>query len=179
MFEDDGADGGLGECPKNVIMADRPRTMYFEDVENLTVRGITFRDAAFWTLHMAGCRHVVVDGIRILNDQRGTNNDGINPDTCQDVVKICYFSMWNILEKIPELSEHLWEKNMEQIAEGWFLDLQEFLEVWSSVKGGGNTKRRWLYMYPVFWFDEPKSVEVWKRKKTPEARCGRIAVLYP
>lgn len=99
MFEDDGADGGLGECPKNVIMADRPRTMYFEDVENLTVRGITFRDAAFWTLHMAGCRHVVVDGIRILNDQRGTNNDGINPDTCQDVVKICYFSMWNILEK--------------------------------------------------------------------------------
>ena len=68
-------------------------------------------------------------------------------------------------KKIPELSEHLWEKNMEQIAEGWFLDLQEFLEVWSSVKGGGNTKRRWLYMYPVFWFDEPKSVEVWKRKK--------------
>jgi len=52
-----------------------------------------------------------------------------------------------------------------QIAEGWFLDLQEFLEVWPSVKGGGNTKRRWLYMYPVFWFDEPKSVEVWKRKK--------------
>lgn len=39
-------------------------------------------------------------------------------------------------KKIPELSEHLWEKNMEQIAEGWFLDLQEFLEVWPSVKGG-------------------------------------------
>lgn len=48
--------------------------------------------------------------------------------------------MWNILEKIPELSEHLWEKNMEQIAEGWFLDLQEFLEVWPSVKGGGKYK---------------------------------------
>ena len=54
---------------------------------------------------------------------------------------------------------------LERGAEGWFLDLQEFLEVWPSVKGGGNTKRRWLYMYPVFWFDEPKSVEVWKRKK--------------
>lgn len=86
VFYDDGADGGLGECPKNVRMADRPRTTYFEDVENLTVRGITFRDAAFWTLHMAGCRHVLVDGIRILNDQRGANNDGIDPDTCQDVV---------------------------------------------------------------------------------------------
>ena len=43
-------------------------------------------------------------------------------------------------KKIPELSEHLWEKNMEQIAEGWFLDLQEFLEVWPSVKGGGKYK---------------------------------------
>ena len=62
------------------------RDRYFEDVENLTVQGITFRDAAFWTLHMAGCRHVLVDGIRILNDQRGANNDGIDPDTCQDVV---------------------------------------------------------------------------------------------
>lgn len=86
VFYDDGADGGIGECPKNVRIEDRPRTTYFEDVENLTVRGITFRDAAFWTLHMAGCRHVLVDGIRILNDQRGANNDGIDPDTCQDVV---------------------------------------------------------------------------------------------
>ena len=83
-------------------------------------------------------------------------------------------------KKIPELSEHLWEKNMEQIAEGWFLDLQEFLEVWPSVKGGGNTKRRWLYMYPVFWFDEPKSVEVGKRKKnagsTVRTNCSFISV---
>lgn len=57
-----------------------------------------------------------------------------------------FFYVEYIGEKFPELSEHLWEKNMEQIAEGWFLDLQEFLEVWPSVKGGGNTKRRWLYM---------------------------------
>lgn len=179
MFEDDGADGGLGECPKNVIMADRPRTMYFEDVENLTVRGITFRDAAFWTLHMAGCRHVVVDGIRILNDQRGTNNDGINPDTCQDVVKICYFSMWNILEKNSGAVR-------ASLGKEYGADCRRVVFRSAGVFGGvvirkrrGNTKRRWLYMYPVFWFDEPKSVEVWKRKKTPEARCGRIAVLYP
>lgn len=43
VFYDDGADGGIGECPKNVRIEDRPRTTYFEDVENLTVRGITFR----------------------------------------------------------------------------------------------------------------------------------------
>ena len=54
VFYDDGADGGIGECPKNVRIEDRPRTTYFEDVENLTVRGITFRDAAFWTLSYGG-----------------------------------------------------------------------------------------------------------------------------
>ena len=48
MFEDDGADGGLGECPKNVIMADRPRTTYFEDVENLTVRGMLHSGRSTW-----------------------------------------------------------------------------------------------------------------------------------
>lgn len=32
--------------------------MLFEDVENFTVRDVTLKDAAFWTLHMAGCRNV-------------------------------------------------------------------------------------------------------------------------
>lgn len=88
VFYDDGADGGFHECPKNVRTPawERPRTTFFEDVEDLTVRGVTFRDAAFWTLHMAGCRRVVVDGVRVLNDVRGANNDGIDPDTCKDVV---------------------------------------------------------------------------------------------
>lgn len=35
-----------------------PRMMLFEAVENFTVRDVTLQDAAFWTLHMAGCRHV-------------------------------------------------------------------------------------------------------------------------
>ncbi len=83
-FVDDGADGAFHECPLNVS-GKRPRTSYFEDVENLTVKGITFFDAAFWTLHMAGCRNVLVDGIRILNNDRGPNNDGIDPDCCRNV----------------------------------------------------------------------------------------------
>lgn len=84
-FEEDGADDGYGECPLNVT-GDRPRTSFFENIENLTVRNITFYDAAFWTLHMAGCKNVLIDGIRILNNDRGPNNDGIDPDCCQNVV---------------------------------------------------------------------------------------------
>lgn len=85
VFEDDNADDGAHECPLRVA-AFRPRTTFLEDVENLTVRDVTIRDAAFWTLHMAGCRHVLVKDIRILNDIRGANNDGIDPDCCQDVI---------------------------------------------------------------------------------------------
>ncbi len=85
VFFDDDSDGGFHECPLNVT-AFRPRLTFFEDIENLTIRDVTIRDAAFWTLHMAGCRHVQVSGVRILNDVRGANNDGIDPDSCKDVL---------------------------------------------------------------------------------------------
>lgn len=85
VFYDDGADGEFHECPLSV-KGIRPRTTFLEDVENLTVRDVTFYDAAFWTLHMAGCRNVLVDGVRIFNNDRGPNNDGIDPDCCKNVV---------------------------------------------------------------------------------------------
>lgn len=85
VFYDDDADHGKHECPLN-IRGFRPRMTFLEDVENLTVKGVTFRDAAFWTLHMAGCRNVLVEGVRILNNDRGPNNDGIDPDCCRNVV---------------------------------------------------------------------------------------------
>jgi len=85
VFSAENTGDPFNECPMRCA-AFRPRLTLFEDIENLTVRDITFRDAALWTLHMAGCRHVRVTGIRILNDDRGANNDGIDPDCCQDVL---------------------------------------------------------------------------------------------
>ena len=85
VFLDKDVDNGFHECPK-FCEAFRPRMMLFEAVENFTVRDVTLQDAAFWTLHMAGCRHVRIQNIMILNDDRGANNDGIDPDCCQDVV---------------------------------------------------------------------------------------------
>ena len=84
-FVDDNADNGAHECPLNVN-GKRARTTYFEDVEGLTIQGVTFYDAAFWTVHMAGCREVLIEGIKILNNDRGPNNDGIDPDCCKDVI---------------------------------------------------------------------------------------------
>ncbi|MBR6896618.1 MAG: glycoside hydrolase family 28 protein [Lachnospiraceae bacterium] len=85
VFYDDNSDGGYHECPL-AVKGFRPRLSFLEDVDGLTVRGVTFFDAAFWTLHMAGCKNVLIDGIRILNNERGPNNDGIDPDCCKNVV---------------------------------------------------------------------------------------------
>lgn len=84
-FYDDDTDNGFHECPLHPI-AFRARTTFFEDIENLEIQDITIKNAASWTLHMAGCRHVLVNNVKILNDVRGANNDGIDPDSCKDVV---------------------------------------------------------------------------------------------
>lgn len=87
LMYDDGLDGGFAESP---LMFDRevfrPRMTLFVDVEHFLVRDVTFQDSAMWTLHLAGCRHVRVDGIKIRNNVRGPNTDGIDPDSCQDVI---------------------------------------------------------------------------------------------
>ena len=85
IFSDPGLDRGYHECPMRCAPF-RPRLLLFENVKGLEVSGVTLKDAAFWTLHMAGCRRVRVHGIRILNNDRGANNDGIDPDCCQDVI---------------------------------------------------------------------------------------------
>ncbi len=85
VFYEDDADDGSHESPLKV-RGFRPRMSFLEDVRNLTVKDVTFCDAAFWTLHMAGCRDVLIEGIRIENNERGPNNDGIDPDCCQNVI---------------------------------------------------------------------------------------------
>ena len=85
VFYEDTDDGGSHESPLKV-RGYRPRMSFLEDVRNLTVKDVTFFDAAFWTLHMAGCRNVLIEGIRIENNERGPNNDGIDPDCCRDVI---------------------------------------------------------------------------------------------
>ena len=64
----------------------RPRTTKFENVTNLVIRDITIKNSVLWTLHFAGCNFVSISGVRIFNDIRCNNNDGIDPDCCKNVV---------------------------------------------------------------------------------------------
>jgi hypothetical protein len=81
---DDHSDGGFDESPL-AFTEWRPKLLLFYNCENLLIQDLTLKEAASWTLHLAGCRHVRIEGINILNNDRGANNDGIDPDCCQDV----------------------------------------------------------------------------------------------
>ncbi|MFW5840852.1 MAG: glycoside hydrolase family 28 protein, partial [Planctomycetota bacterium] len=64
---------------------ERPMTVAFSECTNLTFRDITFKEAANWTLNLSECEDVLISGIRILNDTRLPNCDGIDPDHCRNV----------------------------------------------------------------------------------------------
>lgn len=59
--------------------------LYLEHISELTIRDVTLTGSAFWTTHMVGCRDVLIEGIRIRNNLRLANCDGIDPDHCQNV----------------------------------------------------------------------------------------------
>jgi polygalacturonase len=63
----------------------RPKLVDFEGCTDVLFRDVTLYRASSWGLHMTGCRRVNINGIKILGQLRGPNNDGIDPDCCRDV----------------------------------------------------------------------------------------------
>ncbi|MCC5790188.1 MAG: glycoside hydrolase family 28 protein [Opitutales bacterium] len=76
-------DSDLG--PIYRMVANRPRLILLEGCQRITARDITIRDGSYWTFHPIGCKDVLIDGIRIYNDLKTPNCDGIDPDHCQNV----------------------------------------------------------------------------------------------
>ncbi len=63
----------------------RPRLVVLEDCADLAIRDLTLARAPHWTVHLVGCRRVLIDGLTIANQLDVPNCDGIDPDHCQDV----------------------------------------------------------------------------------------------
>jgi len=59
--------------------------LFLENISHLTLQQVTLTGSAFWTTHMIGCKDVLIEGIRILNNLRLANCDGIDPDHCSNV----------------------------------------------------------------------------------------------
>lgn len=63
----------------------RPHVLTLFGVDNLTIRDITIRDGAYWTVHIIGCNGAVIDGINLLNNLKIRNGDGIDLDHSKNV----------------------------------------------------------------------------------------------
>jgi polygalacturonase len=66
----------------------RPRTLLISNSSNVTVKGITLKQAGFWTVQILYSMHVTVDGIVIQNnvDGNGPSTDGIDVDSSSYVL---------------------------------------------------------------------------------------------
>jgi hypothetical protein len=64
----------------------RPRLISLTGCKDLEIHDVTLSQAPSWTLHLLGCQHTLVDGIKIRNQLDVPNCDGIDPDHCSDLV---------------------------------------------------------------------------------------------
>ena len=61
----------------------RPGQMiYICESRNIQIRDVQLYNAPYWTCFIHGCEDVQIRGLRILNDQRGHQTDGIDIDCC-------------------------------------------------------------------------------------------------
>ena len=63
----------------------RPHVLTLTAVKNLTIRDVTIREGAYWTVHLIGCNEAVIDGINLLNNLKIRNGDGIDLDHSKNV----------------------------------------------------------------------------------------------
>lgn len=64
---------------------ERPFTFFLLGCRNVTFHDLTIRDGALWTVRLSGCDDVLIHGVRIDNDLKLPNNDGIDLDRCRNV----------------------------------------------------------------------------------------------
>ena len=88
----------------------RPHVLTLTDVKNLTIRDITIRDGAYWTVHLIGCDGAVIDGISLLNNLKIRNGDGIDLDHSRNVrISNCHITSgddWICLKNRREFEQY-------------------------------------------------------------------------
>ena len=63
----------------------RPHVLTLIGCKNVTIRDLTVCEGAYWTIHLIGCDDAVIDGIRLLNNLKIRNGDGIDIDHSRNV----------------------------------------------------------------------------------------------
>lgn len=60
--------------------------LLFEECTNVSICGVSFLYSEFWTVHLSCCENVEIDHIKILNNYHRLNTDGIDPNSCKNVI---------------------------------------------------------------------------------------------
>jgi len=59
------------------------------ECKNVLIEGVTLNDYPFWCVHPTFCTNVTIRNLTI--DSHNSNNDGLDPDSCKDVlIESCY-----------------------------------------------------------------------------------------
>lgn len=62
----------------------RPQFIQFVNCRNILISDIRIEDGPQWTIHPVYCENIIIRGITIDTD--GPNTDGLNPDSCRNVL---------------------------------------------------------------------------------------------
>ena len=63
----------------------RPHLITFVGCRNVRIHDVSFKDSAYWCIHLAGCDGVDLRGVRINNNTKIRNGDGIDIDHSRNV----------------------------------------------------------------------------------------------
>ncbi len=79
--------------PKERRIAWRPNLLFLNGCRDVVIAGLTFRNSPSWTLHPFYTDNLKVLGVTIQNPPDSPNTDGLDPESCKDVlilgVRIC------------------------------------------------------------------------------------------
>lgn len=64
----------------------RPRLTRFENCKKITFSGLTYKNPAFWGIHLVDCEDVHFTGVTVRMRNNHSNNDGLDIDGCVDVL---------------------------------------------------------------------------------------------
>lgn len=66
----------------------RPVMIGLKECTNVLLEDVTFQNSPCWNIHPLMCRNVVVDNITVRNPWYSQNGDGIDIDSCENVILV-------------------------------------------------------------------------------------------
>ncbi|MBS5282472.1 MAG: glycoside hydrolase family 28 protein [Clostridiales bacterium] len=79
-----GHDNWWHNC-KQMVTAWRPRAIFLNGCEDVSLVGITVKNSPSWTIHPYFSNHLRFLALDVLNPKDSHNTDGLDPESCKDV----------------------------------------------------------------------------------------------